>query len=46
MEGRTEGMVIRGKTSVIDEKLESFGEKEKVGDKYKISILSCGEKFV
>ncbi|SQB57835.1 Domain of uncharacterised function (DUF2479) [Clostridium perfringens] len=45
LEGRTEGMVIRGKTSVIDEKLESFGEKEKVGDKYKISILSCGKNL-
>lgn len=45
LEGRTEGMVIRGKTSVIDGKLESFGEKEKVGDKYKISILSCGKNL-
>ena len=38
--GRTEGMVIRGKTSIIDGQLKSFGEVEKVGDKYKISILS------
>ncbi|SQB60317.1 Domain of uncharacterised function (DUF2479) [Clostridium perfringens] len=45
LEGRTEGMVIRGKTSVMDGKLESFGEKEKVGDKYKISILSCGKNL-
>ncbi|EDS79083.1 BppU family phage baseplate upper protein [Clostridium perfringens] len=46
LEGRTEGMVIRGKTSVIDGKLESFGEKEKVGDKYKISILSHNKNLL
>ncbi|MBO3417922.1 BppU family phage baseplate upper protein [Clostridium perfringens] len=57
LEGRTEGMVIKGKTmykktdgtytdtweeGVV---LESFGEKEKVGDKYKISILSSGKNL-
>ncbi|HII4451638.1 TPA: BppU family phage baseplate upper protein [Clostridium perfringens] len=44
--GRTEGMVINGKTSIVDGKLESFGEKEKVGDKYKISVVSHGKNLV
>ncbi len=43
LEGRTEGMVIRGKTSIVDGQLKSFGEAEKVGEKYKISILSHNE---
>ena len=45
LEGRTEGMVIRGKTSIIDGQLKSFGEAEKVGDKYKISTLSSSKNL-
>lgn len=45
LEGRTEGMVIKGKTSVVDGQLKSFGEAEQEGDKYKISILSNGKNL-
>lgn len=45
LEGRTEGMVIKGKTSIIDGQLKSFGESEQEGDKYKISILSHGKNL-
>lgn len=46
LEGRTEGMVIKGKTSIVSGKLKFFGEDEKENDKYKISVLSHGKNLV
>lgn len=45
LESRTEGMKIKGKTVLTDDKLLSFGEAERVGDKYKITIQSHSFNF-
>ncbi len=45
LESRTEGMKIKGKTVLTDDKLVSFGEAERIGDKYKITVQSHSFNF-
>ena len=45
IESRTEGMKIKGRTVLAGDKLVSFGEAERVGDKYKITIQSHSFNF-
>lgn len=45
LESRTEGIKIKGRTVLTGDKLVSFGEAERVGDKYKITILSHSFNF-